>query len=97
MNIWSKSVNKDSLDVFFYAMQKMLNVDGGANTVWITGEGAMNVVKSFGWGLGLSFTQAYVSDNNQNSSSGTGGTGISGGEAGYRAKPWLQIQLLAVE
>jgi hypothetical protein len=96
MNIWSKSVDKDSLDVFYAALEKMLNVEGG-NTVWITGEGAMSLVKSFGWGIGLNYTQAFVTSDNKQSGSGTGGTGISGGEAGYRAKPWLQIQLLSVE
>ncbi len=96
-NIWSKSVNRDSLDVFFNALEEMMNVEGGANTVWLTGEGAMSIVKSFGWGIGLNYTQAFVTADNKQSGSGTGGTGISGGEAGYRAKPWMQFQLLIVE
>lgn len=96
-NIWSTSVNKDSLDVFFSALQDMLNVEGGANTVWLTGEGAMQVVKSFGWGIGLNYSHAFVNGNNDQSGNATGGTGISGGEAGYRAKPFMQLQLLIVE
>ena len=61
-------------------------------------EGVNIKVRSFGWGLGLSYTAASVGgpDNNQ-SGVGTGGTGISGGSAGYDSLPWLQFHFLRVE
>jgi len=56
----------------------------GANVIYFSAEGAHRKVEAFGWGIGLSYVRA------NESSMGTGGTGISGGNSGPEDRPWLQ-------
>ena len=97
ITIYANSSERDSVDVFFNALETALNTLE-VEDVLVVGEGAMNVLKSWGAGIGLSYTQAFLKDGNNSGNasggSGTGGTGISWGEAGYRAKPWMQLILL---
>jgi len=97
ITIYSKSTERDSVDVFYTALEEAINTLE-CEEVLVVGEGAMNILTSWGAGIGFSYTQAFLKDGNSkgdaSGGSGTGGTGISWGEAGYRAKPWLQIILL---
>ena len=97
ITIYSKSTERDSVDVFYNALEQAINTLE-CEEVLVVGEGAMNVLTSWGAGIGFSYTQAFLKDGNNkgdaSGGSGTGGTGISWGEAGYRAKPWLQLILL---
>jgi hypothetical protein len=97
ITIYAKTPERDSVDVFYNALEEAMNTLE-CEEVLVVGEGAMNVLKSWGAGIGLSYTQAFLKDGNNKGDatggSGTGGTGISWGEAGYRAKPWLQLILL---
>lgn len=97
ITIYTKTTERDSVDVLFAALEKALNTLE-VEEVLIVGEGAMNVLKAWGAGIGLSYTQAFLNDGNSvgdaSGGSGTGGTGISWGESGYRAKPWMQLILL---
>ena len=88
----SKNVTTTSMEVLATAALSAL--DMGAKTLFLTAEGYSRVIKAFGWGVGFSYSQAWIetAKNNQNSGGiGTGGFGFSGGEAGYKSKPWLQM------
>jgi hypothetical protein len=97
ITVYAKTPERDSVDVMFNSLMKALNTLE-CEEVLIVGEGAMNVLKSWGAGIGLSYTHTFIRDANDSGNasggSGTGGTGISWGEAGYRAKPWMQFILL---
>jgi len=97
ITIYSKTTERDSVDVFYNALEEAINTLE-CEEVLLVGEGAMNVLKSWGAGIGLSYTQAFLKDSNNagdaTGGSGTGGTGVSWGEAGYRAKPYAQFILL---
>lgn len=67
----------------------------GATRVVLMGEGVKIDLTSFGWGLGFSYNMASVdSDANGKGSVGAGGTGISGGKAGYTKMPYLTFAML---
>ena len=90
--VTSKNVDSTSMEVLSKAALSAL--DMGAKTLFLTAEGYSRVIKAFGWGIGLNYTQAWIqkaSNNQNNGGVGSGGTGISGGEAGYRSKPWIQM------
>jgi hypothetical protein len=90
--VTSKNVDSTSMEVLSKAALSAL--DMGAKTLFLTAEGYSRVIKAFGWGVGLNYTQAWIqkaSNNQNNGGVGSGGTGISGGEAGYRSKPWIQM------
>ena len=97
ITIYAKTPERDSVDVFYTALEEAMNTLE-CEEVLVVGEGAMNVLKTWGAGIGFSYTHAFLKDGNNkgdaSGGSGTGGTGISWGEAGYRAKPWLQLILL---
>lgn len=85
-----------SRDVLFAAM--LAGLDAGADTLFVTAEGAGAMLKSFGWGIGLSYTRATLSADESGGGVGGGGMGISGGTAGYKSKPWIQaIGLKTIE
>jgi hypothetical protein len=69
----------------------------GANVIHITAEGVDRELKAFGWGVGLSYTRASISDSEQSGGVAAGGTGISGGSAGYVDMPWFQVFALKVQ
>jgi hypothetical protein len=89
ITIESKTAKRDSVDVFFAALMTALNTLE-VEEVLLVGEGARNVLDTY--------THAFLSDGNNSGDasggSGTGGTGISWGEAGYVAKPYMQLILL---
>jgi hypothetical protein len=96
ITIYAKTPERDSVDVMYTALEKAISTLE-CEEVLVVGEGAMNVLKSWGAGIGLSYTSTFIrgdAGTNATGGSGTGGTGISWGEAGYRAKPWLQFILL---
>lgn len=61
------------------------------------GEGVNRIIKSFGWGFGLSSSYANMSDDGDDGMLVTGGLGISGGTAGYKHLPWLQYAIVSVQ
>jgi len=88
----SKNVDSTSMEVLSKAALSAL--DMGAKTLFLTAEGYSRVIKAFGWGIGLNYTQAWIQNSGKgqnNGGVGSGGTGISGGEAGYKSKPWIQM------
>jgi len=92
--IYVSSKNVDSTSMEVLAAAALSALDMGAKTLFLTAEGYSRVIKAFGWGVGFSYTQAWIetAKNNQNSGGvGSGGFGFSGGEAGYRSKPWIQM------
>jgi len=97
ITIQSKTSKRDSVDVFFAALMTALNTLE-VEEVLLVGEGARNVLDTWGAGIGFQYTQAFLNDGNNSGDasggSGTGGTGISWGEAGYVAKPYMQLILL---
>ena len=92
--IYVSSKNVDSTSMECLSDAALAALDMGAKTLFLTAEGYSRVIKAFGWGIGFSYSQAWIqkASNNQNAGGvGTGGFGISGGEAGYRSKPWIQM------
>jgi hypothetical protein len=90
--VTSKNVDSTSMEVLSKAALSAL--DMGAKTLFLTAEGYSRVIKAFGWGIGLNYTQAWIQNSGKgqnNGGVGSGGTGISGGEAGYKSKPWIQM------
>ncbi len=71
--------------------------DLGANTVHVTSEGVERVLQAFGWGIGFSYTKATMNGSETASGVASGGTGISGGTAGYKDRPWLQLFAVIVK
>jgi len=91
-----KATSKDSLsaDVLAECMERAREL--GANSIHVMAEGAQRELKSFTWGIGISYSQASMANGGKGGSLGGGGTGISGGTAGYHDMPWLQIHALVV-
>ncbi len=71
--------------------------DLGADTVHVTSEGVERVLKAFGWGIGFSYTKATMNSSETAGGVAAGGTGISGGTAGYKDRPWLQLFALVTD
>ena len=63
----------------------------GADAIHVTAEGVQRVMKAFGWGIGLAYTKATISNDETTGGVASGGTGIAGGEAGYNDRPWIQL------
>jgi len=84
----AKNTDTESKDVLFAAL--LTGLDSGADLLLITSEGASTILKSFGWGIGLSYTRATLSADEATGGVGAGGLGISGGTAGYNSLPWIQ-------
>ena len=74
------------------AMEEVMKM--GGNAMQVTGEGVARTLKAFGWGIGVSYTRASLSANETVGGVSAGGMGISGGEAGYKDKPWVQVTVL---
>jgi hypothetical protein len=69
----------------------------GANAIQVSAQGVERVMKAFGWGVGLAYTRATISADEAAGGVASGGTGIAGGEAGYKDRPWIQIFAIEVE
>jgi len=63
----------------------------GANAVQITAEGVERELTTFSWGLGVAYSYASINANEDRGGIGSGGTGIAGGKAGYKDRPWLRV------
>jgi len=69
----------------------------GADTVHATAEGVERVMQAFGWGVGFSYTKATMNGSETAGGVAAGGTGISGGTAGYKDRPWIQLFALRID
>jgi hypothetical protein len=88
-DVWADCVNITTHEVLGQAIMDGLRM--GADVCLITGEGAAVVLKAFGWGVGISNSVSVVTGMTGNVGNATaGGIGVSGVDAGYRSKPWLQ-------
>ena len=91
MQAGDKAINSVELFMTLAVKAKQL----GATAVVIMGEGVKINLKSFGWGVGFSYNMAKVdSDPSGTGSVGAGGTGFSGGTAGYTKMPYLTFSFL---
>lgn len=77
-----------SVNALAAAINSALEV--GADTLFITAEGAGCKLKSNGWGVGLAWTTSVINTAENTGSTGSGGMGITGGSAGYHSLPWVQ-------
>jgi len=84
----AKNADTESKDVLYTALLRGL--DTNADLLLITAEGAGTVMKSFGWGIGMSYTRSTLSADESTGGVSAGGLGISGGSAGYKSLPWIQ-------
>jgi hypothetical protein len=92
-----KATGKNTVSMEVLAEAALAARDLGANVIHITAEGVDRELKAFGWGVGLSYTRASISDTEQGGAVAAGGTGISGGSAGYVDMPWFQVFALKVQ
>jgi hypothetical protein len=92
-----KATGKNTVSMEVLAEAALAARDLGANVIHITAEGVDRELKAFGWGVGLSYTRASISDSEQSGGVAAGGTGISGGSAGYVDMPWFQVFALKVQ
>jgi hypothetical protein len=89
-DVWSKNVETTTREILGQAILDGLKM--GADTLLVTGEGAAVVLKAFGWGIGISNSVSVVTGTTGNVGNvSAGGIGVSGVEAGYHSKPWLQV------
>ena len=64
----------------------------GANIIHVSAEGAERKLTTNGWGIGFNQTHSTINGGGENSGNvSSGGFGISGGSAGYRDLPWVQV------
>jgi hypothetical protein len=84
----AKNKDTESKDVLYSAI--LTGLDSGADLLLITAEGAGTILKSFGWGIGISYTRASINADETTGGVGAGGLGIAGAEAGYKSLPWIQ-------
>jgi len=92
--IEAKTKDADSNSMEVLAAGALAALDAGAKVLFLTAEGYSRIIKSSGWGIGLSYSHANIIDGNGGQSQGwigSGGFGYSSGEAGYKSKPWLQM------
>ena len=64
----------------------------GANIIHVSAEGAERKLTTNGWGVGFNQTHATINGGGENTGNvSSGGFGVSGGSAGYRDLPWIQV------
>lgn len=88
----AKNGDTESKDVLYTALLRGL--DTNSDLLLITAQGAGTIMKSFGWGIGASYTRATLSTDEATGGVSAGGLGISGGSAGYKSLPWIQSIVL---
>jgi hypothetical protein len=93
-SVAAKSKKVTSMDMLAEAILAAHEV--GGNGVVLLSEGIRDELQTFGWGIGLTWTSANVSRSQETGSVGVGGTGISGGSAGYTKLPWIQFMAVLV-
>jgi len=84
------ATNKKVISAHDFAEALLAAAEYGATHIQFLAEGTNTELSSFGWGFGFNHTEA------NSSSLSTGGTGVSGGSAGYNNLPWQQFVLLKV-
>ena len=92
-----RATSKNTVSMEVLAEAALAARDLGADVIHVTAEGVNRKLTSFGWGIGLSYTRASISDTEQGGGVAAGGTGISGGSAAYVDMPWFQIFALKVK
>jgi len=88
ITVRAKNADTESKDVLYAALLRGL--DTGADLLLITDEGMGTIMKSFGWGIGMSYNRSTLSADETTGAVSSGGLGISGGKAGYKSLPWIQ-------
>ncbi len=89
-DVWAKNVETTTREVLGQAIYDGLCMN--ADVLLVTGEGAAVVMKAFGWGVGINNSVSVVSGGlGQVGNVTAAGIGVSGVEAGYHSKPWLQV------
>ena len=92
-----KATSKGTVSMEILAEAALAARELGADVIHVTAEGVDRELRAFGWGVGLSYTRASISDSESSGGVASGGTGISGGSAGYADLPWFQIFALKVK
>ena len=95
--ITTRATSKETSSVNVMGAAILMGLDVGADLLFITAEGAASELRSFGWGIGLSYTRSTISHDEQTGGVSAGGMGISGGKAGYKSFPWLQSIALKIK
>jgi len=89
-DVWANNVETTTREVLGQAIYDGLCMN--ADVLLVTGEGAAVVMRAFGWGVGINNSVSVISGGIGNAGNVTAaGIGVSGVEAGYRSKPWLQV------
>jgi hypothetical protein len=96
-NITAYATSKIATTAECLAEAALAAMNIGADTLFVTAEGFSKELSSFGWGIGLAWTRATISEDQRSGGVGSGGFGISGGSAGYKDKPWLQTFALVTK
>jgi hypothetical protein len=92
-----KATSKGTVSMEILAEAALAARDLGADVIHVTAEGVDRELRAFSWGIGLSYSRASISDSESSGGIASGGTGISGGSAGYTDLPWFQIFVLKVK
>jgi hypothetical protein len=69
----------------------------GAKYLLVLAQGVQKVTQTWGFGVALGYTHAFISDDGQKAGTGTLGIGFSMGEAGRKGNPWIQAVVLGDE
>ncbi|MFW9871774.1 MAG: hypothetical protein ACFFG0_01645 [Candidatus Thorarchaeota archaeon] len=85
-----KSTNTETPAMYVLAQAALKTIKMGGDVLLVTAEGAGTQLKSLGWGIGLAYSRAMMSADEETSGVASGGMGISGGKAGYGSLPWIQ-------
>jgi len=89
-DVWANNVETTTQEVLGQAIYDGLCMN--ADVLLVTGEGAAVVLRAFGWGVGINNSVSVMSGGIGNAGNvAAAGFGVSGVEAGYRSKPWLQV------
>lgn len=83
--------NDGTTSIHAFAAACLKAMDAGANVAYINQEGAERVLRSFGGGVGFSYTRASIGADGNNSGVASGGTGFSWGSAEYEEEPFIHI------
>ena len=84
--------SKVGLSVQTLAAAALAAHEMGANIIHVSAEGAERKLTTNGWGVGFNQTHATINGGGENTGNvSSGGFGVSGGSAGYRDLPWVQV------
>ena len=84
--------SKVGLSVQILAKAALAAHEMGADMIHVSAEGAERKLTTNGWGIGFNHTHATINGGGEDSGNvASGGLGVSGGSAGYRDLPWVQV------